>query len=148
MSDKVKLVLTRPALERLISDDSELEVDLRHAAVKEAFSKHLGTILNDFTVNEIVRRAKAAITLEIDSQLGAFKSEKDGWRTKLKFEPTAKTKEAIAEYVQQAVKEAVETALKVVNFKRMIQEQLDLSTSLQIKEEVKKKMAEVLSSLS
>lgn len=70
----LRLVLTRPALDRLIGGDSELEVELRHAAIKEVLSKHVQTIIYDDTIQNIERLIKDRVAEYVRELVGGRKT--------------------------------------------------------------------------
>lgn len=68
---KIQLKLTRPALERLIGDDAELETIIGHQAINTIIDRHVPKLLE-----RIGERVKAGLDLQGGSQLNVLLHEK------------------------------------------------------------------------
>jgi catalase len=81
----LKIVLTRPALERLIGDDAQMQVVLTHAAVQEVIERHMQTITK--AVDEHIKHI-------LDASFGRVAVVYEGYKHVEKFElsPTVKTR--------------------------------------------------------
>lgn len=92
------------ALERLIGNDNELEIDIRNSVVNSFTKKHLKSIANDLTekcINETIK--------EIISKKGLTEKIKSGWRQKEVL--TGSTKLLIQENIDSTILNAI--AIKV-----------------------------------
>ena len=83
--DKVVVILTRPALDRLLGGDSELEIRLRHATAKAFSEKYLYTMLNDKVRANILARLNTAMSAFVNEAIGGL--TQTGYRTTVKINP-------------------------------------------------------------
>lgn len=129
---RVAVILTRPALDRLLGGDSELEVQLRHAAVKCIIDNHAEALLQNVGVREITERLKTAITEEIDQRIGTIQKPNVWAKTTCKLSPAAEaavkqaTHAGVEEIIDQAVKEAVAEIDIDARIARVVNEQVNV----------------------
>lgn len=69
-TDKVQLFLNRPALERLIGGDTEVEVKLREQVVAEFVKKHLKQFQTDKLIGPALEKYKQALANEVKLAVG------------------------------------------------------------------------------
>lgn len=114
--DNIVLNLNRPALERLLGGDSDLEVKLRHAAANEFARRHLKALITAEFTNRLLSEIKsetaearkgvmAAVTREVEDIIG---KKPDFWS---KFELSDTARETVRRYVQDSVEQLIKTAL-------------------------------------
>lgn len=135
---KVKLTLNRPALERLFEGDSELEMELKHAAVKEIVDKHFGAIIK----NEAMAAYKADVTRKIQTDLKTQLGDFDRgypWT----FTLSKKARAAIESVVADKIRERIEAEVDKLDLQRMIKQQVDHTVAFRIKQGVRARLDEV-----
>lgn len=96
--------MNRPALDRLLGGDSELEIELRQQIADQFADKHLRSLLN----NKVFNQWRKTLSTEVDSaiQESLAKTTKQGWRR------TVTLNGDIRERIHEAVQEAAEEAIK------------------------------------
>ncbi len=102
----VVVQLNRPALDRLLGGDSQLEVELRHQVVEEFARHRLKTLLTDSLFQKFQNTVVAHLEQLIKTQVGEI-----GWDYNFKaFRPTVQDKvhKVIWEYVTLAAQSSVE----------------------------------------
>lgn len=104
--DKVVIQLNRPALERLLGNDTELELQLRQQIVEEVTKKHLKGLLTSEYVNKLAADLRPIITQEMKDYVGSLNWDYKGSGGYV-ANITAKVKEIIELAVQQETKAAV-----------------------------------------
>lgn len=102
-NERVQLFLNRPALERLLGGDSELEVQLRHQIVNEFAKKHLRAVVLDPAFSKYMGQLQQAAETEIKATIG--KQEWSMGRTWTTITP--KIKELIDAAATEIIKAAV-----------------------------------------
>ena len=68
--DKIKLTLTKPALERLIGGDSEMEIKLRSSTAKEIVNKHFVPMLTSEVLRKVEGQVYNAVEDKLEAKLG------------------------------------------------------------------------------
>lgn len=142
--DKVVVILTRPALERLLGGDSELEVRLRHAAAA-AFAKHHLTLWANSDVMKGMRRDIAdAVVKEAAASLGKYTG---GGFTPRRFELSNEIKHSIAEAAATSVRDYLSGVLDDIrrHAREMAQaagNQIELQVRHEVDRLVEEKVAE------
>lgn len=141
----MKLVLTVPALERLIGGDTEVEVELRKSIVQEFSKRHLTAVAKE--VYNDIEAAKALIKEQVLREMGAVKLEAwSGGRYKLTSECTTAIKVSVMDVIHEAVAAAAKEAW--VEFRPQILERLTKAYEREalavIKEQVRKDILEAL----
>lgn len=117
----MKLVLTVPALERLIGGDTEVEVELRKSIVQEFAKRHLTAVAKE--VYSDIEATKALIKEHVLREMGAVKLEAwSGGKYKLTSECTAAIKVSVMDVIHDAVTAAAKEAW--VEFRPQILERL------------------------
>lgn len=121
MSTKIQ-INSLEALERLIGNDNELEIQLRNAVVQEFTTKHLKAVANE----ELLKNASKAIIEEIKleffeiSNKGTYNEKvylKDKFKEEFRDEVKRAYRQSMTEFVyeelgEQNTKEKVKTALE------------------------------------
>lgn len=99
------------ALERLIGNDNNVEIQLRNSIVQEFVKKHLKHIAND----DLITNTKKAVTSEITAQFFDEIKTNSFWNNKIVFKPgildevkkelQIKAREELSELISQIVEE-------------------------------------------
>lgn len=132
--DKIKVVLTRPALERLISGDEELEIQMRHAAVEQIFKKHIAPLIATRSVQDVI----ANITALFKEEMKKYESKSDWWVTPQLTSTLKKSIEAEAEkVVLNLVKDAVAKFVTEERMEQIVKRVADMYTQEHIKGKIK-----------
>lgn len=124
--DKLKLTLTRPALERLLGGDPEFEIQIKHAAAKELFEKYTDAILGP------IIRQKVSEVLTTKSN-----------RYPYKVEVNSEFKKAVDDFVNKMIKEHVNKFVEE-SLQKSIESEIERRIDLEIKEVVRKKVRDKL----
>jgi CRISPR/Cas system-associated protein Cas10 (large subunit of type III CRISPR-Cas system) len=152
MSDKVKLVLTKPALDRLIGGDSELEVELKHAVAKELLENHIQPALRLQATQEISKRLREGFTEQLQEQLGEYKAGmvRNCYGTLSKgqvFNLHPDIKAAIEETVHGQIQSHVNEYVKTLNLEARIAAAFQAGVKQAISDGVRAKLKEVQDSI-
>jgi phage baseplate assembly protein W len=137
----VKLELTRPALERLIGGDTELEVGLRKQIVHEFTRRHLAELCKEeamLSAVALVRQTASEIVrqeVDITGLLNQYGGSELGQRMR----------QAIQQAAEKAVDECVAERLK--SWERHIEYLVTKSLKSQIDAEVKRQIAAAVETL-
>ena len=144
--DKVKVVLTRPALERLIGGDSELEIQLRHAAAKEIVKKHVVSEITD----EV--KAKAIHKIASECQSAWFRIEREySYGSFNQTVLTEKAKRAIAadaeRHMAKAVTDLVAETVSAAASEEKIAEVVKTTVNARVKSAARRAVDELIDDL-
>ena len=107
------------ALERLIGNDNELEVQIRSSIVQEFSKRHLKSIVNNTLIEKLEKDLKQFIIQNIETfileNLGEIKNTNHSWTEpkKIKFHPH------VLETIYNKCKEIADLILKNIIDKRM-----------------------------
>ena len=82
--------MNRPALDRLLGGDTELEVELRQQIVDQFTTKHLKSLLNDKVFNQFRKTVSGEVDTAIADCLA--RTTKRGWRREVSIDSEIKTK--------------------------------------------------------
>lgn len=105
---KVRIYLNRPALDRLLGGDTELEVRLREQVVDEFARKRLKALVNDETHRRIHNEFAALLKEEVRRQIGEFAADPSVYWRQNTPRLQADIQALVAEAAKRAVREAVE----------------------------------------
>lgn len=105
----MKLVLTVPALERLLGGDTEVEVEIRKSIVHEFSKRHLSAVAKE--VYSDIEAAKTQIRNQVLGDMGAVKME--AWSSG-RYKLTSEATEAIKISVRGLIHEEVVKATREV----------------------------------
>lgn len=105
----MKLSLSLPALERLLGNDTEMEIELRHQIVENFTKKHLIGVVKSEAYQETWKAMREVIKQAILVEVGQY-TRKDYW-SGVK-EDDLRIKSDIKELITIAVNKAVDEALK------------------------------------
>jgi len=145
--ENVVLILTRPALERLIGGDSEMEIQLRHAAVREVMNRHAAAILKADGFDEIESRLRLAVQAQVDQSIG---TKQVGWSRMIVLSPAVQR--AIHVLDEAAVSKIARDSINKVVGSLNLSEMIEARVKSQIKDEinagVKARLAELSKGLA
>lgn len=121
--NKLNLILTRPALDRLLGDNQEVTVEIKHAAAKEILDKHIAGKISSQMVQDVETRLKKGLADAIEKELGKF----SGRYSLPTYEPSAQVKLAIQNKVGDVVSETVKVFVdeQTSNIEAKIQNEVD-----------------------
>lgn len=111
------------ALERLIGNDNDVEIELRGSIVQEFTKRHLKSLVDD----GMLYKASAAIQGEIEKEF--FTSEKIGYNNRLVFKANVLDdfKEKIKSYSATILRETFDEMLGITLTKELIEERLNIA---------------------
>lgn len=148
--DKVGLHLSRPALDRLIGGDSEIEVKLRQGVVEDFCNRKLKSLVNEESIKkacgEIEKKLHEAVTATAHLIFGEIFGR--GWNCGAKIEfprnVTARIQEEVHKMLGIEIVATTKNALDTVDIGKMISERVDASVKSRIDAGVLKKMGEIM----
>lgn len=158
MSTKIQ-INSLEALERLIGNDTELEIQVRNNIVQEFAKKHLKAIANETTFQNEIVIFKKALQEEFDKKLGesiaTVKRYYDGGNIeKVTLHPEIKAviDKQVREKIDGQISEAVEGGIKHweqdVNINERVKKRMDFYITQHINEEVKNRLQELAKKLT
>ena len=146
--DKVVIILTRPALERLIGGDSELEIRLREATVKTVINKYSKALLTQWVKEEVaivLRKDLDAIVKETVGPQG-FGGYINGLapnaRQLIKETVATEARKLVTDEVAKHVKAAIAEWTPVLQ--REVVSQVNAAVVAQLRQELIAKLKEIL----
>lgn len=157
MSTKIQ-INSLEALERLIGNDNELEIQVRNNIVQEFTKKHLKSIVNETTFKTEIETFKRKLQEEFDNKLkesiATVKRYHYGGIENVTLHPEIKTAidRHIREKMDERIAEAVEGGIKHweqdVNIEDRVKKRMDYYVTQHINQEVKDRLIEVTKKLT
>ena len=146
--DKVVIILTRPALERLIGGDSELEIRLRDATVKTVINKYSKALLTQWVKEEVdtVLRHDLATTIKEAVGKPGFRGYLDtlapGAREAIKRVAESEIRESVNAEIAKHTKAAIAGWTTILQ--QEVRKQVNAAVLAQLKQELTAKLKEAL----
>jgi hypothetical protein len=148
--DKVYLQLSRPALDRLIGGDSEIEVKLRQGVVEDFCNRKLKSLVNEESIKkacgEIEAKLHESVAKTAHLIFGEIFERDWDWGAKIAFprNVTARIQEEVHKMLGIEIVETTKNVLDTVDIGKMISERVDASVKSRIDSGVLKKMGEIM----
>lgn len=118
--------MNRPAIERLLGGDSELEVELRQQIADQFATKHLKSLLNDKVFNQFRKTVSAEVDSAIHDCLA--RTTKRGWKREVSInaEVREKLREAVRAETENVFRGQISDAIdaEVEKYKRFAENRL------------------------
>lgn len=140
----------KEALERLIGNDTEVEIDIRNSVVQKFAEKHLKPLANSPIITGTLDAIKTGITKQVtervEAEIGAFKADYYGRVTELKLRPEIKAeierqvRTLTDKTIQDTVDEALKTWLNDAELKKRIDARFEYYTKEHINMEIKSRI--------
>lgn len=158
MSTKIQ-INSLEALERLIGNDNELEIQVRNNIVQEFAKKHLKAIANETTFQNEIATFKRKLQEEFDKKLEESivtvkRYYSGGNIEKVNLHPEIKTAidRQVRERVDGQIAESVEGGIKHweqdANIDERVQKRMDYYVTQHINQEVKNRLEELVKKLT
>lgn len=110
--NKLNLILTRPALDRLLGGDDQLTVEIKHAAAREILDKHIVPLMDNSALYRVKARLQEHTTKILDEELGEY--EAGTWNKASKFKPSVKVQDSLNALVRSVAQNVAADAVKKV----------------------------------
>jgi len=142
-----------PALERLVKDDKELEIQLKHGVIMNFVDRYLRGLLKDEFLQAEIKKVRESIQTAVDSvaakEIGTLKD--DGWRSTI-FTLNSKFKEKLTSQigievdikVGEMIRNRIDNAISGIPIKKMVEDAVAARVTALTKEEVEKKVKEAI----
>jgi len=149
----IKMSLDVPALERLVKDDKELEIQLKHGVIMNFVDRYLRGLLKDEFLQAEIKKVRESIQTAVDSvaakEIGTLKD--DGWRSTI-FTLNSKFKEKLTSQigievdikVGEMIRNRIDNAISGIPIKKMVEDAVAARVTALTKEEVEKKVKEAI----
>jgi hypothetical protein len=141
----------KEALERLIGNDTEVEIDIRNSVVQKFAEKHLKPLANSPAINGTLEAIKADIAKQtrekVEKEIATFK---EGYynsratdivlRPEIKAEIERQVRNLTDKTIQDTVDEALKTWLNDAELKKRIDARFEYYTKEHINTEIKSRI--------
>lgn len=155
MSTKIQ-INSLEALERLIGNDNELEMEIRNNIVQEFAKKHFKSLVNEpafyETINKCKESLKSEVDLKITESIGEIKQD-SYWSKSIVLKPEIKSKIdiTVATQLSNEIAMAVQNAITQIktneDIESRIKKQIDYYVNDYIVRCVKEKLSEAISKI-
>lgn len=133
--DKVKIVLTRPALERLIGGDSEAEIVLRSATVERIVQKYFEPLIMKKNYQTLLND----LTKKVSEQI-LFKDTNWYSSSYVSSDAKKKVEDYTREVANQFIKQTVQSFLSEAKIKEMVEHTAIVMLREQVRAELQEKV--------
>lgn len=159
MSNLTLQINSLEALERLIGNDNDCEIEIRNRVVQEFAKKHLKAIANETTFQNEIHSFKQELQKEFDKRMEeAIASVKryyeGGGIEKVNLHPKVKEsiERTVCEKIDGQIAEAVEGGIKYwsqdVSIDKRIEQKMDYHITQHINQAVKNRLVELAGKLT
>ncbi len=144
------------ALERLIGNNTDVEIEIRNNIVQEFTKKHLKALVNDSLINKTVSEVNAELQKTINSKLEesiATISRNGYYNTVVTLKPEIidKVKDFVRDTIDTEIQQAVDVAMKTWKMDSNIEDRVNKKfayyTDEHVKQVVRQKLSDVASKL-
>jgi hypothetical protein len=142
----------KEALERLIGNDTEVEIDIRNSVVQKFAEKHLKPIANADGFNNMLNSLRREINKQVqekcEKEIATFKTNYYGvsdvkLRPEIITEIDWRVKAVIESNIQAAVEEAVKKHMDEASIQKRINAKMEYYTDDLIRNEVRNRIEEL-----